>query len=106
MRPPGHAARFALAVLLVLAALLGAGTGGATAGETEPRPVSAAADPGGETHETAAPQTAAPVRRAHRRPAPPPRSARPAVPESAPAPAPRPVPTASGTAPRSAVMRC
>ncbi|WP_370415789.1 hypothetical protein [Streptomyces fradiae] len=88
-------------MLLVLAALLGAGAGGAAAfGEGEIRSVSAAADPGGETHETAELQATAPLRRTHRRPAPPPCPVRPT------APAPVPVPAARGAAPRSAVMRC
>ncbi|WP_128981497.1 hypothetical protein [Streptomyces roseicoloratus] len=104
MRP--HA-RFALAVLLVLAALLGVGTGGGpAAAEGEIRSVSAVADPGAETHEAAESESAAPARGDRR--AAPSRPTRPAPPAvvPAPAPAPVPVPTAPGAVPRSAVMRC
>ncbi|MFE5299425.1 hypothetical protein [Streptomyces sp. NPDC056632] len=96
-------ARFALAVLLVVAALLGAGAGAGTPGaEAEPRPVSAAADPGGETHDAAESEATASVR-GLRRPAPP-RAAHRAAPAGDPAP--DSVPSAQGDAPRSAVMRC
>ncbi|MFD5322530.1 hypothetical protein [Streptomyces sp. NPDC127092] len=102
MRPP---ARFALAVLLVLAAMLGVGAGGElAAAEVESRYVSAATDLGAETYEAAEGEATAPVR-AERRPAPP-RRTRPAPPAGGPAPAPASVPAAPGAAPRSAVMRC
>ncbi|MFI8826279.1 hypothetical protein [Streptomyces sp. NPDC053431] len=100
MRP---LARFALAVLLVLAALLGAGAGAGLPGaESEPRSVSAAADPGAESHDAAETEAAPPIRGV-RRPAPP-RAARCAPPGGDAVPVP--VPSAQGDAPRSAVMRC
>ncbi|MEV7277393.1 hypothetical protein [Streptomyces sp. NPDC093111] len=99
-----RARRFAVAVLLVLAALLG--TGGALAGTSgvEPRAVGAAADPVPEVHDLAGTEATTPVRGA-RRPAPP-RGVRTAAPATAPAPAPVPVPPSRGDAHRSAVMRC
>ncbi|MET9951294.1 hypothetical protein ABZ135_07035 [Streptomyces sp. NPDC006339] len=100
MRP---LARFPLAVLLVLAALLGVGSGaGAGIAEGESRIVSTAAEPGAETQETAETEATAPARAVRR----------PAVPRVPwrPAPDRRPVlvsvPPERGDAPRSAVMRC
>ncbi|MFI1812733.1 hypothetical protein ACH414_20615 [Streptomyces sp. NPDC020422] len=101
-----RARRFAVAVLLVLAALLGAGAGGAAAqaAGAESRTLTAAADPAAEVHDLTESEATAPVRRA-RRPAPP-RGVRTAAPAATPAPAPAPVPSPRDDAPRSAVMRC
>ncbi|MER8043447.1 hypothetical protein [Streptomyces sp. NPDC094032] len=97
-----RARRLAVAVLLVLAALLG--TGGALTGTAgaEPRVAGAAADPVAEVHDLAEHEAITPVRGA-RRPAPP-RHLRAARPTAAPAPVP--VPPPCDDAPRSAVMRC
>ncbi|MFI8519673.1 hypothetical protein ACIGEZ_17815 [Streptomyces sp. NPDC085481] len=101
--PAPRAWRLAVAVLLVFAALLGAGGGEPAAAEV--RSAAAGTDVGGEGQETldvAESDAAAPVR-AVKRPAPP-RSPRPAA--RAGDPAPVPVPALCGDAPRSAVMRC
>ncbi|MGW4159814.1 hypothetical protein [Streptomyces sp. NPDC004788] len=101
--------RCALAVLLVLAALLGAGAGAGaatTAAEAETRGVSAAADPGAETHGAAEQHEATAPVRAVRRPAPPQRTGS-AAPGTSPAPLPVPsAPSPRAEAPRSTVMRC
>ncbi|MGW5421903.1 hypothetical protein [Streptomyces sp. NPDC003943] len=101
--------RCALAVLLVLAALLGAGTGAGavtTPAEAETRGVGAAADPGAETHDAAEQHEAAAPVRGVRRPAPPRRTG-----SATPGTSPVPLPVASphgprAAAPRSTVMRC
>ncbi|MEU6929528.1 hypothetical protein [Streptomyces sp. NPDC046385] len=102
--PAVRARRFAVVVLLVLAALLG--TGGALAGTSgaEPRTVGAAADPVPEVHDLAETDATTPVRGA-RRPAPP-RGVRTPAPAATPAPPQAPVPPPCDDARRSAVMRC
>lgn len=102
--PAVRARRFAVVVLLVLAALLGTGGAFAGTGGAEPRPAGAAADPAGEVHDLVETDATAPVRGA-RRPVPP-RGVRAAAPDAAPAPAPLPVPPPCDDALRSAVMRC
>ncbi|MEU8760570.1 hypothetical protein [Streptomyces sp. NPDC048659] len=102
--PAVRARRFAVAVLLVLAALLG--TGGVLTGTAgaEQRVAGTAAEPAAEVHDLAEQEASTPARAA-RRPAPP-RATRRAAPAAAPAPAPVPVPHPRDDAPRSAVMRC
>ncbi|MFE1902088.1 hypothetical protein ACFW96_00260 [Streptomyces gardneri] len=100
-----------LALLLILAALLGAGAAGSLAGGAELRAATAApaSDQGGETFDPAAAEAGLPGRarrrRTHLRPAPPRRRPRTARRRSGTA-APAPVPTPRGDAPRRVVMRC
>lgn len=104
--PAGRARRFAVAVLLVLAALLGTGAGGpvAEAVGAEPRTATSTADPAAEVHDLTESEATTPVRGA-RRPARF-RGVRTAVPGGSPAPPATPVPAPRDDAPRSAVMRC
>ncbi|MEU1866078.1 hypothetical protein [Streptomyces gardneri] len=100
-----------LALLLILAALLGAGAAGALAGGVELRAATAApaSDQGGETFDPAAAEAGLPGRARRRRtrlrPAPARRRPRTARRRSR-TPAPAPVPTPRGDAPRRVVMRC
>ncbi|KKZ69069.1 hypothetical protein VO63_36215, partial [Streptomyces showdoensis] len=67
--PAVRARRFAVAVLLVLAALLGTGAAFAGTAGAEPRTVGASAEPAAEVHDLAGNEATTPVRGA-RRPAP------------------------------------
>ncbi|MFF8378680.1 hypothetical protein ACF07V_21425 [Streptomyces sp. NPDC015661] len=112
--PAGHRARPDrgghrwIALLLVLAALFGTGAAAHPVAETRAAAAAPASDPGGETHDHAAPEAGLPgrtrrpgtgLRPAGTGPAPRPHGPRPA-PVSAPVPAPR------EDALRCVVMRC
>ncbi|SEC06964.1 hypothetical protein [Streptomyces sp. TLI_105] len=113
--PAGHRARPAggrhrwIALLLVLAALFGAGAAALPVAETRAAAAAPASDPGGETHDPAGTVAGLPGRarthRAHlRRVGPVPRPRGPRGHRRTPAPAPAPAPR--GDALRCVVMRC
>ncbi|MFC9392105.1 hypothetical protein ACFTWS_02940 [Streptomyces sp. NPDC057027] len=98
-----------IAVLLVLAALLGAGAAAALpVAETRAAAAAPASDPGGETHDHGATEAGLPGRARRQdtglRPAGP--GPRPHGPHRDPAPTPDPAPAPHGDALRCVVMRC